>query len=52
MKTQILEYEPREEATGMGFWVARYAVREHGGQLEEFEDVVRAVHIRLPLGKV
>ena len=37
-------------ATGMGFWVARYAVREHGGQLEEFEDVVRAVHIRLPLG--
>ena len=38
-------------ATGMGFWVARYAVREHGGQLEEFEDVVRAVHIHLPLGE-
>ena len=31
-------------ATGMGFWVARYAVQEHGGELVESEGV-RAVRI-------
>jgi signal transduction histidine kinase len=38
-------------ATGMGFWVARYAVQEHGGRLDELEGASRAVLITLPRGQ-
>jgi len=46
------ELRPRGDdwlATGMGFWVARYAVSEHGGQLEESEGTTRLVEIVMPL---
>jgi hypothetical protein len=35
-------------ATGMGFWVARYAVQEHGGRFEEGQAPSRFVHLILP----
>jgi len=48
------ELRPRGDdwlATGMGFWVARYAVQEHGGRLEESDGASRAVEIGLPRGQ-
>jgi two-component system NtrC family sensor kinase len=35
-------------ATGMGFWVARYAVQEHGGRFEESQAPNRLVQLILP----
>lgn len=35
-------------ATGMGFWVARYAVQEHGGRFEESQAPARWVQLIFP----
>jgi hypothetical protein len=45
------ELRPRGDdwlATGMGFWVARYALQEHGGHIEESEEKDRFVQLFLP----
>lgn len=45
------ELRPRGDdwlATGMGFWVARYALQEHGGHVEESEEKDRFVQLFLP----